>query len=96
MNQRVLEIAKEFDPAGARTIGVVTKPDLISHDGREEFLSLLSNQVMRLQLGYHVVKNVDHASNSTNRVDRDAAESKFFEQMPWTALPPSSKGITCL
>jgi GTP-binding protein EngB required for normal cell division len=96
MNQRVLEMAKEFDPIGARTIGVVTKPDSISHDDQEDFLGLLSNQVMCLQLGYHVVKNVERASNPTNRVDRDAAESKFFEQRPWTALPPSSKGITCL
>lgn len=46
----------QVDPAGKRTIGVLTKPDLINPGGEAEVLEVLSNNRKPLKLGYVMVK----------------------------------------
>jgi hypothetical protein len=53
----ILERAKKVDPEGDRTIGVLTKPDLIGPGNEEEALSVLNNVRKPLKLGYIMVKN---------------------------------------
>jgi interferon-induced GTP-binding protein Mx len=53
----VLERAARFDPHGDRTIGVLTKPDLIDQGAEHEVVSVLRNLTKPLQLGYIMVKN---------------------------------------
>jgi interferon-induced GTP-binding protein Mx len=53
----VLERAARFDPQGDRTIGVLTKPDLIDQGAEHEVASVLRNLTKPLQLGYIMVKN---------------------------------------
>lgn len=45
-----------MDPSGKRTIGVLTKPDLINPGGEAEVLEVLSNNRKPLKLGYVMVK----------------------------------------
>ena len=54
--ERILQLAKEADPDGARTIGVLTKADLVCE---KAVLSNLLRQVQSstLKLGYFVVRN---------------------------------------
>lgn len=52
-----LEWASRADPEGKRTIGVITKPDLIDVGAEPEVASVLSNQRKPLKLGYVMVKN---------------------------------------
>ncbi|CAN0414187.1 unnamed protein product, partial [Scytosiphon promiscuus] len=47
----------KVDPDGKRTIGVLTKPDLINPGGEAEVLEVLSNNRKPLKLGYVMVKN---------------------------------------
>jgi Dynamin family len=53
----VLERAARFDAQGDRTIGVLTKPDLIDQGAEHEAVSVLRNLTKPLQLGYIMVKD---------------------------------------
>lgn len=48
-------MAKEFDPAGERTIGVITKIDIM--DSGTDARRLLHGSDIELKLGYVGVKN---------------------------------------
>jgi interferon-induced GTP-binding protein Mx1 len=39
----ILEEAKKHDPEGVRTIGVITKPDLVPEGSEDEVLAVLQN-----------------------------------------------------
>lgn len=60
-NQVVSSLAREFDPQGRRTLGIITKPDTLPPGSQNEaaFISLARNEQVPLQLGWHVVKNLD-------------------------------------
>ncbi|XP_078088030.1 interferon-induced GTP-binding protein Mx-like [Mustelus asterias] len=51
-----LAMAQEFDPAGERTLGVLTKPDLIDKGTEEDIIKILDNKVVPLKKGYILVK----------------------------------------
>jgi len=53
----ILERALRVDPTGARTIGVLTKPDLVGDGGEDEVVAVLRNERKPLKLGYVMVKN---------------------------------------
>jgi interferon-induced GTP-binding protein Mx1 len=53
----ILERAKRVDPKGERTIGVLTKPDLIGPGNEEEVMAVLENRRKPLALGYVMVRN---------------------------------------
>lgn len=53
----ILERAAIVDPMGARTIGVLTKPDLIGPGSEDEVVQVLRNVRKPLALGYIMVKN---------------------------------------
>ncbi len=52
-----LEWASRNDPTGQRTIGVLTKPDLIDDGGEAEVAAVLANRRKPLSLGYVMLKN---------------------------------------
>ena len=53
--QEILSIAKDVDPKGLRTLGVLTKPDLIDKGGEENVMSLVEGKRNPLRLGYYIV-----------------------------------------
>lgn len=53
-NSDALKMAREVDPTGERTIGVVTKIDLM--DAGTDALDLLQGKIYNLKLGYYGVK----------------------------------------
>ena len=52
----ILQKAKGADPEGARTIAVLTKPDLIDQGAEKEVLETLLNKRAPLKLGYAMVR----------------------------------------
>ncbi len=62
-NQIILKRARELDPEGFRTLGIITKPDTLvkSSVGETSFLSLARNEEFEFKHGWHVVKNQDTA-----------------------------------
>ena len=100
--QLVTSFARNADPNGERTIGILTKPDLISGKlTREMYVNRILNQPNSdafLTHGWYVVKNggeEEEAADANARV-RNENEDKFLSQGQWAAVPKHLKGITSL
>jgi interferon-induced GTP-binding protein Mx1 len=95
----VLERAQRVDPMGSRTIGVLTKLDLVDQGGESETLSVVSNIRKPLALGYVIVKNRNQNQlNSGLSLEKALEdEDQFFDSHPiWTHVPVSQRGIKSL
>ncbi|KAJ9074623.1 hypothetical protein DSO57_1004425 [Entomophthora muscae] len=87
-NQGILGLAQEVDPSGARTIGVLTKPDTIETSCHDIWIQLLSNNRFSLNLGYYIVKSPDKQGLIENISFASARleEKDFFSQVePWSS-----------
>lgn len=51
-----LEMAREVDPSGERTLGILTKPDLIDKGTEEKVVNTVNNNIVHLKKGYMIVK----------------------------------------
>lgn len=92
---KVLKRAREVDPQGMRTLGVITKPDQLVRgtDGEKIFLSLARNEQVDFHLGWHVIRNLD---SSDEHQDRDTVEARFLEESNFRCLPTAHLGIVHL
>jgi len=74
-----LLLAREVDKEGKRTLGVLTKVDIM--DKGTSALPILRNEIIALNHGYVAVKNRSQADIKNNVKVRDAleAEEKYFE-----------------
>ncbi|KAJ8768962.1 hypothetical protein K2173_023957 [Erythroxylum novogranatense] len=81
-NSDALQIAGNADPDGNRTIGVITKLDIM--DRGTDAHNLLQGKVIPLRLGYVGVVNRSQEDIMFNRSIKDAlvAEEKFFRTHP--------------
>jgi len=50
-----LNIAAKVDPEGERTVGVLTKVDIIDKGNEESILKILNNEDYKLKLGWIAV-----------------------------------------
>jgi dynamin 1-like protein len=90
-NSDGLKLAREVDPDGIRTIGVLTKVDLM--DKGTDVVDILAGRVIPLRLGYVAVVNRGQRDIETKKRISDAleAEKMFFENHP----SYSSKAAFC-
>ncbi|KAK9785996.1 putative P-loop containing nucleoside triphosphate hydrolase protein [Seiridium cardinale] len=99
-NQIVVEEARKHDPNRERTLGVITKPDLVAPGSQDEkkCLQLARGQesMHKLKLGWHVLRNRPEGKESTSTDDRDTEEEKFFRSGAWSNISPASRGIAHL
>uniref|UniRef100_A0A8C5LZ70 Uncharacterized protein n=2 Tax=Leptobrachium leishanense TaxID=445787 RepID=A0A8C5LZ70_9ANUR len=51
-----LDMARDVDPNGERTLGILTKPDLIDKGTEENIVNIVNNNVVHLKKGYMIVK----------------------------------------
>ncbi|KAE9595061.1 putative dynamin GTPase [Lupinus albus] len=81
-NSDALQMAGIADPDGNRTIGVITKLDIM--DRGTDARNLLQGKVIPLRLGYVGVVNRSQEDIQMNRSIKDAliAEEKFFRSRP--------------
>eukprot|EP00948_MAST-09A_sp_MAST-9A-sp1_P001910 g1910.t1 len=81
-NSDAIQLAKQVDPAGSRTVGVLTKLDLM--DRGTDAMDVLNNQVISLKLGYIPVVNRSQADIDGNKkIDEQwNAERQFFQSHP--------------
>ncbi|XP_067897304.1 interferon-induced GTP-binding protein Mx3-like [Heterodontus francisci] len=77
-----LKMAQEVDPNGERTLGVLTKPDLIDYDAEKEILKIINNQMIPLQKGYMIIKcRGQHDLNAnTSLASALEKEIEFFKR----------------
>lgn len=82
VNSEALKLARHVDPMGRRTIGVLTKLDLMDHGTNA--LDILSGRVYPLKLGFIGVVNRSQQDIQTNKPMSESlkAESDFFRHHP--------------
>ncbi|XP_065505463.1 interferon-induced GTP-binding protein Mx-like [Caloenas nicobarica] len=76
-----LKMAQEVDPSGERTLGILTKPDLVDKGTEEAIVNIIRNLVIPLKKGYMIVK-CRGQQDIHNKLTLAAAiqqERKFFE-----------------
>ncbi|KAK4941259.1 hypothetical protein LTR10_018795 [Elasticomyces elasticus] len=94
--QVVTKLSRIIDPEGERTLGIITKPDLLfaGSDSENAFVKLAKNENIVFKLGWHVLKNRDYDTKDFTISQRDAAEETFFKSRVWSsALPKTRLGV---
>ncbi|KAJ7090348.1 Dynamin central region-domain-containing protein [Mycena belliarum] len=81
-NSEGLKMAREVDPEGTRTIGVLTKVDLM--DAGTDVVDILAGRIIPMRLGYVPVVNRGQRDIDSNRPISYALEKEreFFENHP--------------
>ncbi|KAG2175736.1 hypothetical protein INT44_000214 [Umbelopsis vinacea] len=82
VNSDSLKLARQVDPEGKRTLGVLTKLDLM--DAGTNALDILTGRAYPLRLGFVGTVNRSQQDILTNKAMKDAlkAEADFFNQHP--------------
>lgn len=90
-------MAQECDPEEIRTLGVLTKPDLVDKGAENKVIDLVEGKSHSLALGWIVVRNAAQQQLLDQSSDRDLVEARFFrENHPWSNLPKDKVGIHAL
>ena len=88
----IIERASKADPDGDRTVGVLTKPDMIGDGAEKEKVDTLQNKNKPLKLGYIMVKNRSQKQidDGVTLYQAKALEQAWFAQHPDFRLLDSS------
>ncbi|KAL4814658.1 P-loop containing nucleoside triphosphate hydrolase protein [Aspergillus spinulosporus] len=98
-NQGVFAMERAADPAGKRTVGIITKCDAVEEGDEAGVIRIAKNQVEKLTHGWFAVRN-----RSTKDIEggmtiegRHLKEKEFFSgTAPWTELRKDRVGIHSL
>uniref|UniRef100_A0A8C8U9U0 Dynamin-type G domain-containing protein n=1 Tax=Peromyscus maniculatus bairdii TaxID=230844 RepID=A0A8C8U9U0_PERMB len=79
-----LSMAQEVDPEGDRTIGILTKPDLVDRGTEDKVVDVVRNLVYHLKKGYMIVKCRDQQDIQEKMTLTEALEKEqaFFKEHP--------------
>ncbi|KAL0952897.1 hypothetical protein HGRIS_007115 [Hohenbuehelia grisea] len=98
-NQEALTFAREADPQGRRTIGVLTKPDMLTEGAikaREHYMDVLAGHRHPLSHGYFCVRLPDDAQRmriAEPKESREAESAFFTETEPWSRAATARLGV---
>ncbi|CAN8098326.1 unnamed protein product [Discula destructiva] len=97
-NQPVTKLAREIDPRGTRTLGLITKPDKIDHGSENETycVDMAQNNNVKLTLGWHVLRNKGFDTLDDTTEQRDKRGIDFFAKSAWNCLKPAQLGVEAL
>ncbi|XP_073526941.1 interferon-induced GTP-binding protein Mx2-like [Phyllobates terribilis] len=76
-----LEMARQVDPKGERTLGILTKPDLVDKGSEPDVVSVVRNLVYKLKKGFMIVKCRGQSEIQSNTSLETALQNEqaFFE-----------------
>ncbi|KAM8906606.1 interferon-induced GTP-binding protein Mx1 [Lycaon pictus] len=79
-----LSMAQEVDPEGDRTIGILTKPDLVDRGTEGKVVDVAQNLVCHLKKGYMIVKcrGQQDIQDQVSLAEALQKEKDFFEDHP--------------
>ncbi|XP_060716118.1 interferon-induced GTP-binding protein Mx1-like [Tachysurus vachellii] len=79
-----LKMAKEVDPNGERTLGILTMPDLVDKGTEDAVVSIINNEIINLTKGYMIVKCRGQQEIHDRVILYEAIETEknFFENHP--------------
>ncbi|XP_013865327.1 interferon-induced GTP-binding protein Mx [Austrofundulus limnaeus] len=80
-----LKMAQQVDPEGERTLGILTKPDLVDKGTEETVVEIVHNEIIQLKKGYMIVKcrgqkEITERVSLTEAIEREKA---FFKDHPY-------------
>ncbi|CAM2096884.1 interferon-induced GTP-binding protein Mx1 [Caretta caretta] len=77
-----LKMAQEVDPDGERTLGILTKPDLVDRGTESSVVDIVRNLVIHLRKGYMIVKcrGQQDIHDKLTLASAIQKEREFFEQ----------------
>ncbi|XP_007945510.1 interferon-induced GTP-binding protein Mx2 [Orycteropus afer afer] len=95
-----LTMAKEVDPDGDRTIGILTKPDLVDKGDEKSVLNMVQNLTYYLKKGYMIVRCRDQQEimDNLNLAEATKREINFFQRHPnfRVLLEEGKASVPCL
>ncbi|EGE05807.1 dynamin [Trichophyton equinum CBS 127.97] len=99
--QPIIRAARQFDNEGTRTVGIVTKVDLINDGTEERIVVVVKNQgPIKLKLGYYLLKNPSpkEIESGITAEERKRKELNWFQKPGWKSryLSPNRVGIDAL
>ncbi|KAI7970206.1 hypothetical protein EIK77_008433 [Talaromyces pinophilus] len=86
--QKIIRLARRYDPEGQRTVGIITKPDLINVGSESRIALTAKNQdTIKLKLGFFLVKNPSptEIKEQITMISRSQRELQFFSAPEWTS-----------
>ncbi|KAK5215354.1 hypothetical protein LTR72_011590 [Exophiala xenobiotica] len=100
-NQSIIKKSRSFDKDEERTVGIITKPDLINQGSEKRIVLLPSNKdTTELKLGFFLVKNPapNELTKGITPQQRQKDEIQYFHTPPWKeqSLDPARLGIVAL
>ncbi|PHH63903.1 hypothetical protein CDD81_5351 [Ophiocordyceps australis] len=87
-NQPIIKLARKHDPRGQRTVGIITKPDLINEGTEAKIALIAKNQdSIKLKLGFFLVKNPSPSEikEGLSMEARSKRELRFFSTGAWAS-----------
>ncbi|KAJ4290665.1 Golgi transport complex subunit 4 [Collariella sp. IMI 366227] len=92
-NQGILTLAEEYDPKGERTLGILTKPDLVTEQkNKAAVCNIVRGNRKQLALGYYVIRSRGADQGDGDYEGREA----LFQEEPWSSLPKERVGVKAL
>ncbi|KAM8906758.1 interferon-induced GTP-binding protein Mx2 [Lycaon pictus] len=95
-----LSMAQEVDPNGDRTIGVLTKPDLVDRGTEKTVVNVAQNLTYHLQKGYMIVRcrGQEEITNQLSLAEATEKERTFFQTHPYfrALLEEGKATVPCL
>jgi hypothetical protein len=90
--QEILKMAEKADAGGVRTMGVLTKPDLVTEvASRKAIKDLVLGKGKKLRLGYCIVKNRSADDAESTVPQRLTQEKAFFDKPEWREIASSGR-----
>nr|XP_034371323.1 interferon-induced GTP-binding protein Mx1-like [Arvicanthis niloticus] len=95
-----LSMAQEVDPEGDRTIGILTKPDLVDRGAEDKVMDVVRNLVYHLKKGYMIVKcrGQQDIQERLSLAEALQNEEVFFKEHPYfrVLLEDGKATVPCL
>lgn len=85
-NQPIIKLARTHDTLSQRTVGIITKPDLINQGAEAKLARVAKNEAnIELKLGFFLVKNPSPSElkKGLTMKERSSLELRFFSSSPW-------------
>ncbi|KAI1776537.1 hypothetical protein F4818DRAFT_457363 [Hypoxylon cercidicola] len=101
ISQKLLSEIKRYDPDNMRTLGIITKSDLLVSGIKDEkdfmcFVKDIDESVHTLAWGWHILRNRSGAEVFDNNEERDQKEESFFQSSYWSNFLPRNLGAQSL
>ncbi|KAF2670865.1 dynamin GTPase [Microthyrium microscopicum] len=95
--QEILTMAEEVDEEGVRTLGVLTKPDLVDSGAEKSVMELVKGVRHKLEMGWYILRNPGQKDIEDGTSDRVDIERSFFrDRAPWNTLDKDRVGVEAL